>query len=93
MIEKIIKLRNKAISYLLGDTFVDKSIKEKRVSICNKCDQLNSDRSCKICKCFIDVKAEMKTNINPITLKYEITHCPQGKWDDAEIAEYFLTHK
>jgi hypothetical protein len=93
MIEKVIQLRNKIISYALGDTFVTEQEAQQRLDICNRCEDLLSDRSCKHCTCYVDIKAEMKTNINPRTLKYEITHCPIGKWNDDEVKEYFSNIK
>lgn len=91
MVEKIVVFRNQALTWVLGDTFVEQEIKDQRIKICNECPNLKKDRSCSLCGCYIDVKAEMKTNLNPKTLKYEITHCDAGKWNDEFIQQYFLS--
>lgn len=44
----------------------------------------NTDQ-CQVCQCFIETKSMSKTNYNKQG-KLEITHCPMGWWDDAEIA-------
>ncbi len=50
----------------------------------------NKERDqCKVCKCFIKEKASSKTNYNPKKLHIEITHCPMGWWDDADIASLY----
>lgn len=45
--------------------FVDDSVKKERISICNSCDKLNKIRQCKVCKCFVDFKATLKSEKCP----------------------------
>ena len=44
---------------------------------------------CKVCSCFIDVKASAKTNYSLKKNEIEITHCPMGWWEDADIAHKY----
>lgn len=57
----------------------------------NKCGFYDDkNRFCNGCKCFIDAKAAMKKNDNPLKLfRTEVTHCPEGFWDDKEIANLY----
>lgn len=47
----------------------DKKIKEHRIQVCRKCENLNSLEQCDVCHCFMPVKA-----------KFIETKCPLGKW-------------
>lgn len=67
----------------------DKVIVDMRLETCNGCKFLTKKRSCIHCGCFVDVKATMEVNINPKTMRQEITHCPIGKWNDVEISNYY----
>lgn len=46
---------------------------------------------CRVCKCFIEVKSEAKTNFSVKSGEIEITHCPMGWWEDADIAHKYRT--
>jgi len=82
------ELRNKAINGLLGVQEVDDLTKETRLSICKTCANYDPGAAkCLICGCFLEVKAGLKIHRNPKNgMKLEITHCPEGKWFDKEIA-------
>jgi len=73
------------------DPIADKDVVEFRLSQCLKCPN-NSDGTeqgeCKICKCFVDLKAETYTN-RKLDGTIEITHCPEGKWDDQDILLFY----
>ena len=43
----------------------------KRLQICNSCPQLNTFKVCKLCKCFMPLKARIKS-----------TTCPLNKWEN-----------
>lgn len=74
----------------LVHSFVEDQVKEQRLAVCNGCDRLDQEsRRCKICKCFVDAKTKAETNYNPIRLRNEITHCPNGYWGDIEIANHY----
>lgn len=62
-----------------------------RLSICEGCKPFFDDKSrrCKICKCYVDAKTKAGTNYNPIKLRNEVTHCPNGFWEDEEIANFY----
>lgn len=62
-----------------------------RMNTCKRCDKFESeDETCGVCGCFMDVKTELFSNINPTVLgRIEITHCPLGKWKDMHIANAY----
>lgn len=69
---------------------VDDDKKAERLSTCEACKKLDTNaRRCKVCRCFVDVKTGAKTNFNPLKMRNEITHCPQGFWGDADIANIY----
>lgn len=50
--------------------FVNSSIQNDRMSICNNCEYFNSKTTqCRQCGCFMSAKARLKTS-----------SCPAGKW-------------
>lgn len=55
------------------------------------CVNYNPDRDqCKKCGCIIEAKSKALTNYNPLKgMRAEITHCPEGFWDDKETADYY----
>lgn len=80
---KVVKFRNAVIRWTLGDTFVSPEIQAERLSECNKCPHLKDER-CSFCKCFVEVKSEMKTNFDLKTGKFVVTTCPDNRWKDIE---------
>lgn len=69
---------------------VDDETRDKRLETCMGCRFLNkASRKCRGCGCYVDVKAATKENRNPEKLRYEITHCPKGKWNDKELANQY----
>lgn len=42
---------------------------DTRIAICNTCPSLSSIKTCSDCKCFMPVKAKLKSQ-----------SCPKGKW-------------
>jgi len=52
-----------------GNREVEKSIRQQRIEICEKCPNITGFKMCKICKCFLPVK----------TYLY-FTDCPINKW-------------
>lgn len=68
----------------------DDELREKRYNTCKSCEFYKPDSDqCSICGCFMEIKTKLKTNINPTNGQIEITHCPKGKWDDSDIANYY----
>lgn len=65
---------------------------EMRKRACESCVN-NIDGECRICKCLIDIKTETKVNFNIKKMKYELTHCPLGLWEDALIVNLIKTIK
>lgn len=68
----------------------DPATQQFRMSRCLQCDRRDAEANrCKVCKCFLAVKTDTEENLNPDRLRYEITHCPLGNWDDLETANYY----
>jgi hypothetical protein len=68
-----------------GDTELSKF----RMSKCNECPHKkmeNGEPVCGVCGCYLDIKIHCLTNRDKHG-KVQITHCPIGRWDDAEFAE------
>lgn len=88
------KLKDR-IGELLAKTFlqvsqVDQPTQKMRMSVCMDCDKRDSESNrCKICKCYLAVKTDTAENLNPEKNRYEITHCPIGKWGDLEITNEY----
>lgn len=72
-------------------TFVEPELAEFRLAKCEGCKRFfdHESRRCKVCKCYVDPKTKSKENYNPIKLRYEVTHCPKGFWNDQELADYY----
>jgi recombinational DNA repair protein RecR len=62
--------------------FVAKKEFEHRISMCEGCEKFTHTRQCSICKCFMDVKARLRTD--PVEsvkqLKRVESKCPILKW-------------
>jgi len=90
------ELKNKILSDAAGmllevEALNDDELKAQRIATCESCPNFDAEnRRCKICTCFIDAKAGIKTNRNPLKLfRIELTHCPLGKWDDKYVANKY----
>lgn len=66
--------------HLLINARVDKETYEKRIEICNKCDNLTITRQCKLCKCFVDAKALAEMHFDVNLFKAVRTKCDADKW-------------
>lgn len=70
---------------------VDDELRQKRIEACKGClkyfDEENEE--CLKCGCVLKTKWNLKEFFNPIKLRNEIAHCPLGKWDDLDIANYY----
>lgn len=64
------------LDVLPGTTFVDESVKEMRLKVCEGCEIMDKDtRKCNDCGCFIDEKTRV------LSLPFlEAEKCPQKKW-------------
>ena len=94
-IEKIFHdtLKAAAKATLSVEQLNDKSIIAERNSICAKCDKRDATLDkCKECGCYLEIKSGLKTNINPM-YGVEVTHCPNGKWGDIEIANHYRARR
>lgn len=61
-------LRNALRDYIAED-FVSDWEKSQRLEICNKCKHLKFGTNCKLCGCFVAVKA-----------KFRGAFCDEGRW-------------
>lgn len=87
MVDEILRL---AAKKTLVIEEVSEEIRLQRIATCEGCERFNSEhRKCLECGCYIDVKAGCKNNRNPKKLRFEITHCPLGKWGDKETANEY----
>lgn len=88
------EIKNKAL-HLLAETVivrenVDEQTAKDRFSICLSCPKRNEKENvCDVCGCFLDLKAGSKINWNARQMRSEITHCPMGKWNDKETANFY----
>ncbi|MCA9366771.1 hypothetical protein KC887_00700 [Candidatus Kaiserbacteria bacterium] len=62
-----------------------------RMNTCKACPNFNKETlQCGVCGCYMDVKTTLLRNRNPYAMgRVEVTHCPEGRWGDAEIANYY----
>jgi hypothetical protein len=77
----------KAIVVESLDGNADADTIEMRKQRCSTCIR-NVYGVCKGCSCFIDIKVTTKVNLNKRGEK-EITHCPDGKWNDVNIVNFY----
>lgn len=65
-------------------------VQQFRMNVCQGCDKRDEETNrCKVCKCFLAVKTDTKENLNPEKMRYEVTHCPLGKWNDLQTANHY----
>lgn len=83
-------MKRAAAAALEVETMEDTIVVSERLKTCSECVHRNAEREkCGVCGCYIQIKATMKVNHNPIYLQTEFTHCPMGKWGDLEIANHY----
>jgi len=87
LLDKILKM---AANKLLVEEYVKKEVAEWRYGVCEGCNVFDpTAKRCKACRCFMEVKTKSKINFNPVKMRFEITHCPMGKWNDLEITNEY----
>lgn len=75
---------------LIVEEYVDDEVAEWRARVCSGCEHRDADKNkCKLCGCFLDLKTRSMVNYNPKRGMSEITHCPDGRWNDKHIAEFY----
>lgn len=87
------ELLKKGIKHVLLVTELnDDELKEKRLATCKGCVMYDKiEETCIHCGCYVEIKAGMLVNRNPKKrMRTEITHCPEGKWGDKDISQYYL---
>lgn len=85
-----------ARTFLTVEKLNNSEIEAFRMNTCRACEQFDSeDLTCGVCGCFMDVKTTLKTNKTfvrsgvKVGMRIEETHCPLGKWNDKETANYY----
>ena len=87
LIDELLKI---AADKVISTEKIDPFVAGHRMLTCEACDKMDKKEvRCKICKCYLEVKTKTKTNLNPKKLRYEVTHCPLGRWDDLETANRY----
>jgi Family of unknown function (DUF6171) len=77
-------------SKIIVKTKVSADITESRWAVCEKCEYRDHEKNkCKSCGCFLDLKTESETNWNPKKGRNEVTHCPNGFWNDIDTANFY----
>jgi len=89
VIENIKKVGAKALLAVEEHGF--EGLAQWRLSICQACPKFKEEtQQCGACGCFMDIKATLATNRNPHAMgRIEVTHCPEGRWNDAHIANIY----
>lgn len=69
----------------------NEELEQFRMETCKSCEHYNKDNDkCGVCGCFMEIKTGLKYNRNPKKLgRIEITHCPEGKWNDVRTANAY----
>lgn len=66
---------------------------QARIETCKSCPHLNEQKmKCRICHCYINIKARLKKNRNPHRMgAIEVTHCILAKWpgDDITLVNHY----
>ena len=75
---------------LVDEEHGDQAVTDQRWSACLSCQKFKkTNLTCVKCGCYLNVKIPAKVNFNIKHGEYEVTHCPLGKWNDKELAEYY----
>ena len=83
-------------SFIIVKKLDDPEIAKMRFDICLGCKYLRKeDLKCRKCKCYMDMKSKTEINedITVFPPTQEITHCPEGFWGDADIANIYRRKK
>ena len=68
----------------------DAATADMRWKTCWGCDQMeHSNKTCRICGCYIEMKIWSKSSRSLARPTGEITHCPLGKWEDKDLANHY----
>lgn len=69
---------------------VQAELAEWRMSVCRACPDFKpKNQKCGVCGCYLEIKTACYTNRNPKKMRTEFTHCPNGKWNDKELANQY----
>jgi hypothetical protein len=86
----IAKAKRLIAERLIVESKVDDETARWRMSICMSCEHRNVlDNTCKLCGCFLDLKTRAEVNYSLKRMRSEITHCPDGRWNDQQLATFY----
>lgn len=75
---------------IIVKTKVPEDIAAWRLTICQVCEHRDTkENKCLKCGCFLDLKVVSEVNWRISKNRNEITHCPEGKWNDKAIANEY----
>lgn len=85
------KAKRKAAELLFHGDKVSPEVVKMRVDRCsNGCKYFDPVKEeCVKCTCVLSVKWKLHNFFHPLKLRNEIAHCPIGRWDDLELANYY----
>ncbi len=75
-----------AYAFLADQEHGQQALTTARLKTCEGCPNYKQEtKQCGVCGCFMDIKAPLATNRNPMKLgRIEVTHCPKGLWPGIE---------
>ena len=83
-------LIEKAADLVFVKEHVSEELAKWRINICLTCPNFQKKlKRCGVCGCFLEAKTKSKTNRSPKRPQGEETHCPLGKWNDKETANFY----
>jgi hypothetical protein len=75
------------IRRVLGVEPTDTATMERRYAICRACPKYDAPHDkCTICGCYMSEKTRLRIHRNIPRVRYELTHCPEGRWGDLAVA-------
>lgn len=84
------QIKHYAASKIIVKEHVDADTAKERMAVCLICEHHDPEENkCKVCTCFLDLKTYSRVNWRPSKNRNEITHCPEGLWNDKEIANEY----
>jgi hypothetical protein len=80
-----------AINLVVKKKHLNIAVKQFREYRCRSCPYFNENITCQKCSCLLDVKWTALTNrVTVMDIEQiELTHCPVGRWNDIDIAEFY----
>lgn len=75
---------------LIVKEYVDEQTAKERRAVCMKCQHRDPEEDkCLKCGCFLELKTASRVNWRVSRNRNEVTHCPVGRWNDLELANFY----